>query len=154
MRLWEWTYSNPRYTLAYCCSYWFGEWNTCSEGGLPLFPSPHLTTSGYPYHQRQLSNLDGYHHCWPNSHKYGAMNIDGNRTCNNDGCLGEDMIIFYANIMQWLHSPYYWKREWNYFYFGSFFIACAQTIIVHHQQSSLVPSMFVSYYWQWVSIGL
>jgi hypothetical protein len=34
----------------YCCSYCFGKWNTCLEGGLPPFPSPHLTTSGYPYH--------------------------------------------------------------------------------------------------------
>jgi hypothetical protein len=26
-------------------------------------------------------------------HKYGAINIDDNSTCNNDGYLGEDMVI-------------------------------------------------------------
>jgi hypothetical protein len=36
----------------------------------------------------------------------------------------------------------------------SFFTTCAQTIIAHHQWFSLVPSLFVSYYRQHVSIAL
>jgi len=47
--LWEWTYNSPWYISRYSCSYYLGEWSTCSERGLPPFPSPHLTTSGYPY---------------------------------------------------------------------------------------------------------
>jgi len=27
------------------------------------FPSPHPMTNQYPYHQRELSNFDGHHHC-------------------------------------------------------------------------------------------
>jgi hypothetical protein len=36
------------------------------------------------------------------------------------------------------------------FHFDSFFTAYAQTTIVHHQRSSLVPSMLVFYYGQCV----
>ncbi len=32
------------------------------RGRIPTFPSPHPTTSGYPYHHRRFSNLDGHHH--------------------------------------------------------------------------------------------
>jgi hypothetical protein len=39
-------------------------------------------------------------------------------------------------------------------HFDSFFIAYAQTTIMCHQQSSLVPSKFISYYWQCVCIAL
>jgi hypothetical protein len=59
------------------------------KGRSPNFPSPHLTTSGYPYHR--FPDLDGHCHYWPNSHKYDAMNIDDDITCNDDGCLGGDM---------------------------------------------------------------
>jgi hypothetical protein len=38
--------------------------------------------------------------------------------------------------------------------FDSFLITCAWTIIMRHQQSSLVPSMFISYYRQHVSITM
>jgi hypothetical protein len=31
-------------------------------------------------------------------------------------------------------------------HFDSFFITCAQTIIVHHQRSSTVPLMLISHY--------
>ncbi len=61
--LWEWVYTNPQYTLKYYCNYCFKEWNTCSKGGIPPFPSPHTMTSGYPYHQKHLPNLDGCCHC-------------------------------------------------------------------------------------------
>jgi hypothetical protein len=40
------------------------------------------------------------------------------------------------------------------FRFDSFFTAYAQTTIAHHQRSSLVPSMLVSYYGQHMSITL
>ncbi len=59
----------------------------------PPFPSPHPMTSEYPYHQKQLLNLDGRYHYWPDSHKYGATNIDNDNTYNNDGYLRKDMII-------------------------------------------------------------
>jgi len=62
----KWAYSSPWYTSRYYCKYCFRKWNTCLEGGFPLFPSPHSTTNGYPYHQRWFSDLDGHHHCWPN----------------------------------------------------------------------------------------
>jgi len=70
-----------------------GEWSTCLEGGLPPFPSPHPMTNGYPYHLKQLPNLDGRHYYQPNSDKYGVANIDDDNTCNDDGYFGEDMII-------------------------------------------------------------
>jgi hypothetical protein len=46
------------------------------------------------------------------------------------------------------------KKNKNHFHFDSFFIACAQTIVMRHQQFSLITSMLVSYYWQCMSIAL
>ncbi len=86
MPLWELKYNSPWYTLRYCHSYCFGKWNTCSEGGLPPFPSSHSTMNGYPYHKRRLPNLDERHHYWPNSHRYGVTRIDNDNTCNDVGC--------------------------------------------------------------------
>jgi hypothetical protein len=37
----EWTYNSPQHTSRYCHNYYFGEWSTCSKGGLPPFSSPH-----------------------------------------------------------------------------------------------------------------
>jgi hypothetical protein len=67
--------------------------------------------SGYPYHQRWFRNFDEHHHCWPNSHTYGASNIDDNKTCNDDGYIGKDMIIHWASTRysQWFHSSCYWN---------------------------------------------
>jgi len=104
-----WTYSNPWYISKYYRSYYFEKWSTCLKGGLLLFPSSHPMSSGYPYHQRQLSDLDGCCHCWLDLHKYGVVNIDEDNTCSDDGYLGKDMIIHWANTKRWLHSPCYWN---------------------------------------------
>jgi hypothetical protein len=82
------------------------------------------------------------------------MSIDNNNTCNDDGCsrenisyvkrtLGDDFIPLAIGMYKCLQS-----------HFDSFFIACARTIIVCHQWSSLVPLMFVSYYQLRMSITL
>jgi hypothetical protein len=47
--LWEWMY-RPQHTSEYYCNYYFGEWNKCSKGGLPPFPSPYPITREYFYH--------------------------------------------------------------------------------------------------------
>jgi len=60
MPLHESTCSNPQYILKYYHNYCFGKWNTCSKGGLPPFLLPHLITSGYPYHQKWLLDLNGH----------------------------------------------------------------------------------------------
>jgi len=36
----EWTYSSPWHLLRYCCSYYFGDWNTSLAKGFPPLPSP------------------------------------------------------------------------------------------------------------------
>jgi hypothetical protein len=82
--LWEWAYNNPRYTSKYYHSYCFGKWNTCSKGSHSPFLLPHLTTSGCFYHQRQLLNFNYCCHCWCNSHRYGAMNINDDNKCDDD----------------------------------------------------------------------
>ncbi len=105
----KWTYNSPWYTSGYYRNYCFGEWNTCSKGDLSPFSLPHSMTNGYPSHHKQLPNLDGHYHCWPNSHIYGVTNIHNDSTCNDDGCSSEYMIIHWANTMWWLHSPYYWN---------------------------------------------
>jgi hypothetical protein len=104
MPLQKWMYNSPRHTLGNYCNYYFGNWRTCSKGGFPPFPSPHLTMNEYPYHQRRILNFDGCCHYWSNSHRYGATSIDNNSTCNNDVCLGENMIIHQASAKQWFHS--------------------------------------------------
>jgi hypothetical protein len=94
MPMWEWMYNNSIHTLGYYCNNYFKEWNTCSEGGLPPFPSPHSTMNEYFYYQRWLLYFDGHCHCWLALHRYGAMNIDDNdNKCNDNGCLGEDTIL-------------------------------------------------------------
>jgi hypothetical protein len=50
MPLWERTYNNPRYPSGYYRNYYFVEWSTCLEGGVPPFPLPQSMMSGYPYH--------------------------------------------------------------------------------------------------------
>jgi len=109
MPLWEWTYSNPLHTSRYYRNYCFGEWSTCSKGGLPPFLSQHPMTNGYLYHKRRLMNFDGHCHCWPKSHRYGSTNINDDNTCSNDGCLWKDMIIHQMNTKWWFHSPCYWE---------------------------------------------
>jgi hypothetical protein len=108
MPLQEWTYNNPQYILGYYHNYRFGEWSTCSKGGLPPFPLPHPMTSGYPYCQIWFPDLDGCHHCWFNLHRYGATSINNDNTCIDDGCLGENTIICWANTRQWFHSFCCW----------------------------------------------
>jgi len=105
----EWTYSSPWYISEYYCNYCFGKWNTCSKGGLPLFPSLHSTMNRYLYHQKWFLNLAKHHHCWPNLSKHGAMSIDDNNTCNDDGCSRKIMIMHWTNIRWWLHSLCYWN---------------------------------------------
>ncbi len=134
MPLQEWAYNNPQYTSGYYHDYCFRKWNTCSEGGLPPFPSPHLMTNGYPYHHRRFSNLDGHHHYWPNSYKYGEMNIDNDNKLNNDGCSREDMIIHWTSIRWWLHSPCYW----NVWVFSFLFWFMFYRLCTHHYCTSLV----------------
>jgi len=129
----------------YCCSYYFGEWNTCWERGLPPFLLSHLTTSGYPYHWRWLLNLDGHCH-YPNLHRYGATNIDNNNTWNGDGrsknaqsyamrTPSDDFTPLVIEIYGCFH-----------FRFDSFLTTCAYTIIVCHQWSFLIPMVFISYF--------
>jgi hypothetical protein len=104
----EHTTTHNKFSGCYCNNC-FGKWSTCSKGGLPPFPSPHPMMNRYPYHQRQLLDLHGHHHCWFNSHIYGAMSTDNNHTCNDDGYLGEDTIIHWASTKQWFHSHRYWN---------------------------------------------
>jgi len=57
MPMWEWTYYRPQYTSRYYCNYCLGQWNTSFQGGLPPFPSSHLTMNGYPYHKNNFQTL-------------------------------------------------------------------------------------------------
>jgi len=50
------------------------------------------------------------------------------------------------NIENFLVKLLKLKKKKNHFHFDSFFIACAQTIVMHHQQSFLIPLMLISYY--------
>jgi hypothetical protein len=61
----------------------------------------------------------------------------------NEQALGNDLIPITIETYGCFHFP-----------FDSFFIACAQTTITHHQRSSLVLFMLLSYYQQHVFIVL
>jgi hypothetical protein len=82
-----------QHILGYCCNYYFGEWNTCSEGGLPPFPSPYSMMNGYSYYQKMFGYFDGHCHYWSDSHRYDATNIDDDNTCNDNGYLKKYMIL-------------------------------------------------------------
>jgi len=94
----------------------------------------HPMTNGYFYHQRWLSNLDGRHHCWFDSHRYGAKNIDNDNTCSNDDYLREDTIICWMSTMWWLHSPCYWNVWVSSFLFWFIF----NCLCINHFHMSLV----------------
>ncbi len=131
--LWEWTYNNPWHTLGYCCSYCFGERNTCSKGGLTPFFSPHSMTSEHFYYQRWLPYLDVHCHYWPHSHKYGARNIDDDNTCMT-------MVVQEKTQSYSKRTPYddfipvaIETYGCFHFRFNSFLISFAHTIVTRHQ---------------------
>jgi hypothetical protein len=105
------------------------------KGGLPPFPLSHLMTNGYFYYQKQLSYFDGPCHYWPNLHIYGAMNIDDDITCSDDGYLRKYTILCQISTKQWLHSPCYWDIWVSSFSFW-FIIDCL--CINHYCASSIV----------------
>jgi hypothetical protein len=143
----KWVYCSPRYILGYCCSYCFGEWSTCSKGGLPPFPSPHLMTNGYPYHHKWFPDFDGCCHCWLDLHIYGVVSIDDDdNTCSDDGCSRKDIIIWWTKIKHDFVPVAIEKYGCFHSCFDSFFTTSAQTTITHCQRSFLTPSMLVSYY--------
>ncbi len=69
-------------------------------------------------------------HCWPDSNRYNATNIDNNNTCNDDGFLVKNTIIQQVNIRQWFHFPYYWKI-WVFSFLFSFIFDCLCTNQYH-----------------------
>jgi hypothetical protein len=94
-------------------------------------------------------DLDGCHHYWPNSHRYGGINID-DITCNDDGCLREDIIICLGNIRQWFHSLYYWDIWVSSFSFRfTFYRLC-----IEHYCASSIVLVLIFYYQQHMSIAL
>jgi hypothetical protein len=133
MPLWEWTYNSPFYISKYYCESYFGEWNTCSKGGLPHFPSPH-STSRCPYHHKRFWNLARCHHCWLDLPRYGVMTIDDDNTCSNDGCSKKFTIIRWTNIRRWLHSLCYWD-VWVFSFLFWFIFDC---LLINHYCVSLV----------------
>ncbi len=136
----KWMYNSPQHISKYSRNYCFGKWNTCSEGSLPPFPSPHPTMNEYFYHQTWLVNFDGCYHCWLEIHKYSATNINGDNTCNDDGCSEEETIICQANtsqtnIRQWLHFACYWDVwVFSFSFWFIFYHLCAN----HYCTSSTV----------------
>jgi hypothetical protein len=135
----------PMICFGYYC---FGEWNTCSEGGLPPFPSPNLMMSGY------FSNFDGHHHWWLDLHRYGVVNIDSDNTCSDDGYSRKNTILHLLNTRGWFHSPCYWD-VWVFSFLFWFLFWCLCT---NHYCASLVvffsPPMLIFYYQQRVSIAM
>jgi hypothetical protein len=94
-----------------------------------------------------LSLLTRFTQIWCNE-------IDNNNTCNNNCCLREEMILHWMNTKQQLHPLAIETYGCLHSCFASFLITCAQTIIMNHHVSSLVPLMLISHYWQCVSIAL
>lgn len=87
------------------------------------------------YHQRRLPNFHGCCHCWPNLHKYGAVNIDDDNTYGDDGWLvRRNMIIGQTSIKWWLHAPCYW----DIWLFSSSFWFISDYLCIDHYCISLV----------------
>jgi hypothetical protein len=85
---------------------------------------------------------------WCSEHQY-------NNTCSNNDCLGEDTILHRTNTRWSFHSPCYWNMWVSSFSF--WFILDNLCTNHYHHASSMVffsPWMFVSHYWQCVSITL
>jgi len=82
------------------------------------------------------------------------MNIDNDNTFNDDGCSRKNMIMHERTLDNDFIPLVIETYRCCHSHFDSFFIACAQTTIACHQWSFLVPSMFVFYYKQHMSITL
>jgi hypothetical protein len=101
----EWTHYNPWYTLKYHCNYRIEKWSSHTKKGFSPFPSPHMKTSGYHHHQRQLLNPSKHCHWQSNSYRFSTMDFNNDNICNDDGRSRQGTILHKASAKKWLHSP-------------------------------------------------
>jgi hypothetical protein len=84
---------------------------------------------------------------------YGIVCIFRDNTCNNNCCLGKVTITREMHIKKLLHS--FSQKENFFIIISTFLISCVHaTITNYHQQPPLVHVIFISFYWQCVSIAL
>ncbi len=102
----EWTYNNPWYTLGYCCSYWFGKWNTFQREVSHLFS----------HHTQQWMDIFIIIYGFKTLINVIITNLTRTdmvqqtltmRTRNDDGYSRKDAIIRWVNIKWWLLSSSY-----------------------------------------------
>ncbi len=88
----EWTHYSPWYASRYHCNYHIEEWSSRTKIGFSIFSLPHMKTSGYCHHQRQLLNLGKHCHYWFNSYGFGATCFNNGSACN-DICHSKQRMI-------------------------------------------------------------
>ncbi len=96
---------------------------------------------------RTLSLLIWLIQIWCN--KFGEVCFDNNIACNNN-CCSKQGIILHKVTKQALRETYSCLHP----HFDSFFTSCVHASLTCHQQTSVIPSMLISYYREWVLIAL
>jgi len=114
----------------------------------PPFPLPNMEMSGYSHHQKII-----FGPWWMLSLsiwfiQFGVTCFNDNNICNNN-CHSRKGVILPKTSAK---RRFYSFNHQN-LCFDSFFISCVHANITCHQQTFLVPSTFICYYRQQISIA-
>jgi len=134
----EWAHYSPWYASKYRYNYHIEEWSSCTKRGFLPFSLPHMEMSKCCHHQKQFSNI---------------VIVDLTRT---DLVQCASMMIVHATIVTtqdktWSYTKWMPRNDFIPLAIETSFIHAS---IAHHKQTSLVPSMLISYYRQSMSIAL
>jgi hypothetical protein len=122
---------------------------------LPTFAPTILGNKWILLSPKTIFELDKCFHYRSNSYRFGITCFDDNSACNNNYCSRQGMILHKSNYQEMNSFPLAIKT-YGCFHpcFETFLIFCVHASVAHHQQTSLVPSMFIFYYKQRMLIAL
>jgi len=152
--MWEWVHCNPWYTLKYYCNYRIRKWSSCIEEVSHLF----LHHTG-----KQMDIFITKNSFWTLAN---VVIIDPTHIDLVQHALTMIMCAITIIVQNKAWSYTKWApgddfiplaiKTYNCFHlrFDSFFTSCVHANITYHQQTSLVHSMLIFYYRQWMSIAL
>jgi hypothetical protein len=152
--MWEWVHCNPWYTLKYCCSYRIRKWNSCTEEVSHLFlhhtgnwMDIFITKNSF-WTLTNVVIIDPTHinlvqHALTTTMHAITIIVQNKAWSYTKWTPRDDFIPLAIKTYDCFHL-----------HFDSLFTSCVHANIIYHQQTSLVHSMFISYYKQRMSIAL
>jgi hypothetical protein len=143
--VWKWVHCNPLYIFKYYCNCHVGKWSSCTKRGFPPFPSPYTKMSRYYHHQRGFWTLVNI--ITTNSTLIYLIQCTLTMTTHVTIVAAQKNTQSYTKQTPWNDFIPLAIKTYGCFHlrFDSFFISCVHANIACHQQTSMVPSMFISY---------